>query len=59
MSIFTSREKKLIKYLSQRESWVSSGEIISAFGISLRTLRSTVKSINADSNYILSSNKRL
>ncbi len=57
MSIFTSREKKLIKYLSQRESWVSSGEIISAFGISLRTLRSTVKSINADSNYILSSNK--
>lgn len=57
MSVFTSREKKLIKYLSQRDSWVSSSELVSAFGISLRTLRSTIKSINADSNYILSSNK--
>lgn len=57
MSVFTTREKKLIKYLSQRDSWVSSSELVSAFGISLRTLRSVIKNINADNNYILSSNK--
>lgn len=57
MSMFSSRERKLIRYLSQRDSWVSSNEIIAAFGISLRTLRSEVKNINMDYKYIISSNK--
>lgn len=57
MSVFTSREKKLIKYLSQRDAWVSSNEIVSFFGISLRTLRSDVKNINTSGSYILSSNQ--
>lgn len=57
MSMLSSREKELIKYLAQSDGWVSSGEIVSAFGISLRTLRSLVKSINADDRYIISSNQ--
>lgn len=57
MAVFSLREKKLIEYLAQRDSWVSSSEIVSSLGISLRTLRNTVKCINADHKYILSSNK--
>ena len=57
MSMLSSREKELIKYLAQSDGWVSSGEIVSAFGISIRTLRSLVKSINADDRYIISSNQ--
>ena len=57
MAVFSLREKKLIEYLAQRDSWISSSEIVSSLGISLRTLRNTVKCINADHKYILSSNK--
>lgn len=57
MAVFSLREKKLIEYLAQRDSWISSSEIVSSLGISLRTLRNTVKCINSDHKYILSSNK--
>lgn len=57
MPVFSVKERKLIKYLSQSDFWVSSNEIVSSLGISLRTLRNIVKSINADYKYIISSNK--
>ncbi len=57
MAMLSSREKELIKYLAQSNTWVSSHELIAAFGISMRTLRSLVKSINSNCRYIVSSSK--
>ena len=46
--MISNLEKKLVKYLSNKNGWVSSREIISYLDISLRSLRTLVKNINTD-----------
>lgn len=51
------QEKDIISYLMMKKDWVTSDEIARHIGISIRTLRSRIKSINYESLLIVSSNK--
>ena len=57
--MISNLEKELVKYLSNKNGWVSSREIISYLDISLRSLRTLVKNINTDAKeqIVLSSNR--
>lgn len=50
-------ERDIIEYLLKENNWVSSEQILRFLNVSLRTLRSRVKEINAETQIIVSSKK--
>lgn len=57
--MISNLEKELVKYLATKNTWTTSRELISHLDISLRSLRTLVKNINADTKeqLILSSSR--